>query len=171
MDCSLNASLTHWGWVMHICIGKLTIIGSHNGLAPGQRQTIIWTNAGILLIQTLGTNFCEILREIHDFSFKKMHLKMSSAKWRQFCLGLNVLNYALVYFITLTLCNSFGWHFSFGKFIWYLIALEVTNNMLHDWLTSIYAFISWCIFVLCEMETHSVGQSFWAMSLWPAFKL
>ena len=56
-------------------------------------QTIIWTNAGIFsrLIQTLGTNFSEILIKIHTFSFMKMHLKMSSAKWRQYCLGLNVL--------------------------------------------------------------------------------
>ena len=42
--------LTHWGRVMHICIGNLTIIGSDNGLSPGRRQAIIWTNAGILLI-------------------------------------------------------------------------------------------------------------------------
>ena len=39
----------------------------------------------------LGTNFNEILIEILTFWFKKMHLKMSSAKWRPFCLGLNVL--------------------------------------------------------------------------------
>ena len=62
-------SLTHWGRVMHICISKITIIGPDNGSAP------IWTNAGILLIQTLGTKFSEILNEIHTFSFKKMHLK------------------------------------------------------------------------------------------------
>ena len=83
--------LTHWGWVTHICINILTIIGSDNGLSPGRRQAIIWTNDGILLIWTLGTNFSEILSEIHAYSFKEMHLKMSSAKWRPFCLGLNVL--------------------------------------------------------------------------------
>ena len=83
--------LTHWGRVTHICIGKLTIIDSDNGLSPGRRQTIIWTNAGILLIRTLGTNFSEILSEIRAFSFKKMHLKMSSGKWRPSCLGLKVL--------------------------------------------------------------------------------
>ena len=83
--------LTHWGRVTHICIGNLTIIGSDNGLSPGRRQAIIWTNAGILLIRPLGTNFSEILIEIHTFSFKKMHLKMTSAKWRLFCLSLNVL--------------------------------------------------------------------------------
>ena len=37
--------------MMHICIGKLTFIGSDNGLAPSRRQAIIWTNAGIVLIQ------------------------------------------------------------------------------------------------------------------------
>ena len=76
---------------MHICFSKLTTIGSDNGLSPGWHQAIIWTSARILLIQALGTNFNEILSKSHTFSFKKMHLKMSSAKWQQFCLGLNVL--------------------------------------------------------------------------------
>ena len=31
--------------------------------------------------------------EIHTFSLKKIHLKMSSGKWRPFCLGLNVLTH------------------------------------------------------------------------------
>ena len=83
--------LTHWGRVMHIFVGKLTVIGSDNGLSPGRRQAITWTNAGILLIGPLGTKFNEILIEIHTCSFKEMLLKMSSGKWRPFCLGLNVL--------------------------------------------------------------------------------
>ena len=76
---------------MHICVGNLTIIGSDNGLSPGWRQAIILTNAGILLIGPLGTNFNGILIEIQTFSFKEVRLKLSSAKWRPFCLGLNVL--------------------------------------------------------------------------------
>ena len=76
---------------MYICISKLTSTGSDNGLLPSRHQAIIWTNAGILLIKTVGIFFNEILSEIHTLSFKKMHLKMS-AKWRQFCLSLNVLN-------------------------------------------------------------------------------
>ena len=83
--------LTHWGRVTHICVSKLTIIGSDNGLSPGRRQAIICTNAGILFIRPLGTNFNEMLIEILTFSFMKMRLKVSSAKWRPFCLGLNVL--------------------------------------------------------------------------------
>ena len=75
----------------HVCVSKLTIIGSDNGLSPGRRQAIIWTNAVVLLMGSLGTNFSEILIEILIFSFKKTHLKISSAKWRPFCLGLNVI--------------------------------------------------------------------------------
>ena len=86
-----HKDLTHWGPVTHICVSNLTIIGSDNGLAPGRHQAIIWTNAGILLIGPSETNFSEIIIEIHTFSFKKMHLKMSSGKWQPFCLGLNVL--------------------------------------------------------------------------------
>ena len=66
--------LTHWGRVMHICIGKLATIGSDNGLSPDRRQAIIWTIAEILLIRPLGTNFIEILIKILPFSFKKMRL-------------------------------------------------------------------------------------------------
>ena len=75
----------------HICVDNLTNFGSDKGLSPGRRQAIILTNAGISLIGPLGTNFSEILIGIQTFSFTKMHLKMSSAKWRPFCLGLNEL--------------------------------------------------------------------------------
>ena len=84
MDSVLMNRLTHWGRATHICVGKQTTIGPDNGLSPGQHQAIIWTIAGILLIGPLGTNFSEILIGIQAFSFKKMHLKMSSAKWRPF---------------------------------------------------------------------------------------
>ena len=86
-----HENLTHWDRVTHICVSKITIIVSDNGLSPGRREAIIWTSAGILLIGPLGTNFSEILIEIYIFSFKKMHLEMSFDKWRPFCLGLNVL--------------------------------------------------------------------------------
>ena len=75
----------------HICVGKLTIIGSDNVLSPGRRQAIIQTNDGVLLIEPLGTNVSEMWSEIHTFSFKEMHLKLSSAKWRPLWLGLYML--------------------------------------------------------------------------------
>ena len=80
--------LTYWGRVTRICVSKLNIIGSDNGLSPCLHQ------AGILLIGPLGTNFSEILIEIHTYSFMKMLLKTSSAKCLPFHLGLNVLKYS-----------------------------------------------------------------------------
>ena len=87
-----NGLSTDRGRVTHICVSSLTIIGSGNGLSTDRRQAMIWTNAGILIIRTLRIHFSEIFIKIHTFSFKKMHLKMSSVKWRPFCLGLNVLS-------------------------------------------------------------------------------
>ena len=98
--CVRDWYLTHWGRVTHICDGNLTIIGSDSGLSPGWRQAINWTNAGILLIGRLETNFSEILIQLLTFSFKKMCLKVSTAKQRLFCLGINVLksrNYHLLF--------------------------------------------------------------------------
>ena len=57
--------LTHWGRVTHIRVGRLTIISSDSGLSPDRHQAIIWTNAGILLIEPLGTNFSATSIEIH----------------------------------------------------------------------------------------------------------
>ena len=65
----------------HICVSDITIIGSDNGLSPGQRQAIIWNNTGILLFGPLGTNFSESLIDrnfyiiIQENAFEKRRLK------------------------------------------------------------------------------------------------
>ena len=115
--------LTHWGRVTHICVSKQTITVSDKGLSPGRRQAIIWTNAGLLLIGPLGTKFNEILIEIHTFSFKEMHLKMSSGKWRPFCLGLNVL--------TLVALNLFTKHKQLGSCFVENQDLFILHNLYH----------------------------------------
>ena len=90
-----SCPLIHSGYMTHICVSKLGIIGSDNGLLPGWHQAIIRSNAVILLSGPVGTNFSEILREVHTFSFKKMHLKMWSGKFSLFCFSINVLNTTL----------------------------------------------------------------------------
>ena len=60
MALTTQRLFTYWGRVTHICVSKLTIIGSNSGLSPGLHQAIIWTNAGILLIWILGTNLSDI---------------------------------------------------------------------------------------------------------------
>ena len=85
--------LTHWCQVMHICVGNLIIIGSDNGLSPGRRQAIIWTNAGILLIGPLGTNFSEILIGISNIFIQENAFENVVCELASICLGLNVLTY------------------------------------------------------------------------------
>ena len=76
--------LTHWGLVTHICVSRLTISGSDNGLPPGRRQAIIWTNAGIFLIAPLGTNFSEILI-VHKNAIESVVCEMAAVLSRSRC--------------------------------------------------------------------------------------
>ena len=78
INCWLIHPLTHWGQVVHICVGKLNTIGSDNGLSPGCHLAIIWSNAGKLLTRTVGANFSEILSKIETYLLRKMHLKMAA---------------------------------------------------------------------------------------------
>ena len=87
------SSLTQWGRETHIGVNNLVIIGSHNGLSHVHRQAIIWSNAVLLSIAPLETNFSKTVFKIIKFSFKKMHWKMSSGeKCWPFCFSLNALS-------------------------------------------------------------------------------
>ena len=140
----------------HICVSKLTIIASDNGLSPSQRQAIIRTSAGILLIGPLGTNFSEIWIEILTFSFKKMRLKVSSAKWRPFCLGFNVL-------ITLVKITKSVWEgCSFGRQSMMLLK-DIRYNLFRWWLFISYmepslnfnwSYTTWLLFPSVKMRWH-----------------
>ena len=52
---------------MHICIDNLIIIGSANGLLPGRRQAIIWTNAWMLLMGPIGKSLWNFNWNLHIF--------------------------------------------------------------------------------------------------------
>ena len=76
--------LNPWGRVTHICVSKLTIIGSDNDMSHGRRQAINGTNAGILLMRLQWI--------INSYIFVQENAsKMSFEKWLPFCLGLNLL--------------------------------------------------------------------------------
>ena len=113
----------------HTCVCNQTIICSDNGLSPARRQAIIWINAGILLIGPFGTYFSEILI-ICTLSFKKMHLKMSSGKWRAFVSAL------MCWRILTSWCN--GGHIHHGCFIdrWRILWLpqcQWSNAEWYEW--------------------------------------
>ena len=115
--------------VTHICVSKLTITGSDNGLSPDRRQAIIWTNAGMLLIGPLETNFSEILIKILTFSFKKMRLKCRLRNDGHFvlasickCMCIKTKHYTItehaMYFGCLPVFCDIHWHRSVLVFYW-----------------------------------------------------
>ena len=57
--------LNHEGRVTHICFGICI------WLVAWSASSLIWVNAGILLLWPLGTKFCEIFIEINISSFEK----------------------------------------------------------------------------------------------------
>ena len=69
---------------LYASVNRVSIC-SDNGLSLIQRQAIIYTNAGLLSIGPLGTDFSEIWIEIQNFLFAVLHLKTSSANWQPFC--------------------------------------------------------------------------------------
>ena len=99
------------------------IIGSGNGLLPIQHQATTWTNAGLLKIGLLGTNFSEISIWILAFSFKKLHIKYRLPKWQPFCPGGDEIR---LYYQPLCIHGIYSWLFcwhwgnaqSYGTIIW-----------------------------------------------------
>ena len=72
----------------HICVSKLSISGSDNGLSPGRCQAIIWTSDVILLIGPLEKYFSEILIKIfcifvHKNVFENVWKMAAILKWPQ----------------------------------------------------------------------------------------
>ena len=81
-DAPNYRQLIHWGRVTQICVSKLTIIGSDNGLSPGWRHAIILINAEILLIEPWWKNQWSIYRNwdifIQENAFENVLWKMAA---------------------------------------------------------------------------------------------
>ena len=79
-----------------ICVYKLTMIGSDNGMSPGRRQAIIWTNAGILLIGPLGKTPVKSFfnQNLYIFIEENIVWKMAAILSRPQCVKSQPLRYA-----------------------------------------------------------------------------
>ena len=71
-------------------------IGSENDLSPVRHQAITWTNAGLLLIGLLGTNFNKIESEFYHLHSRKCIWNCRLPKWRPFCPGWRWVNHLFV---------------------------------------------------------------------------
>ena len=78
-----DAFVCHWSGSSLVQVMACRLFGA---------KPFTWTNGAILSIGHLGTNFGEFYLKFKHFRWIKMHSKMSSAKWRPFCLGLDVVS-------------------------------------------------------------------------------
>ena len=97
---ALVVCLTHSGFVTHLSINDLHWFRQWLGT---WHQAITWTS------YDLWTNFCEIWTKIQNLSIKKIHLKISSAKWRPFCSCLSVSTITWIPDADITIWHWIGW--------------------------------------------------------------
>ena len=158
----ITLELTHRGRVAPICVGNLAIICSDNGLSSGRCQATIWTNAVILSIGPWGTNFSEILNENITFSFKKIRLKVSPAKWRPFCLGFNVSSHKLFTMTVHTwslLWLAYKWRSKCTSTPCFAHAAYVLA-MKSQWITQCIMGFGNCDASTCKMVHYSLNNNF-----------
>ena len=141
----------------HIRVGKLTNIGSDNGLAPSRRQTIIWTNVGKLLIGPLRTNFSEFF--IQEKALENVVCEMASILSRPQCVNVLAVSYKCILFMfhccTLVeikrITNDIPLYvFRKSKMIYSIDVHFNTQNM-----------VNICVYVVC-VHTHT---STWSLSI------
>ena len=83
-----NIELIEAEWCIYAALIS-AVIDSDNGLSYSQCQAIIRTNQGLFLAGPLRTSTKYGLEQ--DNKYPRKQLKVSSVKWRSFCLDLNVL--------------------------------------------------------------------------------
>ena len=91
-----GVSVTEWEYIYaYTCLKSSPLVPhiSVSEFGSALVQIMAWRRigAGLLPIGPLGTNFHGIWIKMQNFSFKQMHLKTSSAKWRPFCPGVDEL--------------------------------------------------------------------------------
>ena len=113
-------------------------IGSANGLSPARCWAITWTNADLLSNGPSGTNFSEIWIATLTFSFRKMRLKMSSAKCRPSCLDISVVYWfitklrnstVLIKYLSIQYLDSAGYILGYIRYSYTLLSflgIEIT---------------------------------------------
>ena len=137
----------------HIWVSKIIIIVSDNGLSPGRRRSIIWTNAGILLTGPLGTNFSENFNRNSNFLIQEnapenIVCAIASILFRPQCVNHKIQSKARTTLIFLML-YSILWHepqkgrnlWFHGWSVWRTIIMN--NSAKRCMLNSFIGFYTW----------------------------
>ena len=141
----------------HICVIKLIIIDSDNGLAPVRRQAIIWTNAGILSIGPFNWNKLQWKFNrnsyifIQENAFENVVWKMASilsrpqcVKWQLVC-KFSIVERNLLFIFCFYACFihylSFAHHFP-HKWVLLSHSFIILSNMYCHIPQILYSFVS-----------------------------
>ena len=111
--------LTHWGWVMHICISKLTILDLDNGLSPGRCQASHYLNQGWNIVNWILRNKPQwnlnrnSYISIQENVFENIVWKVAAILWHQYVnMNLRVVSYIttsyfVVWLVPVITCDIF----------------------------------------------------------------
>ena len=99
-DCKIEIFIGHF-WMRWVVIRAglycphlwAQLVGSDNGLLPFWCEVITWTNADLLSIGSIETNFSESWMKIQQSSVKKHTCKCCLQKCSHFISGINVLTH------------------------------------------------------------------------------
>ena len=112
----IHSQLIEGEWGIYASV-QHTNIASDNGLTPIWCQAIIWTNAALLSIRTVGTHFGEILFKIQKFHSRKCTCKCHLRNGGHSVSGSNIVlthwhdwgRDKMAAFSQTTLSNAFSW--------------------------------------------------------------
>ena len=144
-------------------------MGSGNGLLLVRHQIITWTSADLLPVGPLWTDFSEILIRIQHFSFRKVYLTISTAKWRPFCPGRDEFDKSneLFFHWILKMRKKMRLQEVYWKFGCYVVKSSSFSYDLHSFAQESWLLIPCCIRQINDNnEGHSVAQSFQFILCW-----
>ena len=154
----------------HICISKLTIIGSDSGLSPGRYQAIIWANAGI----SWNTNRISNIF-IQENAFQNIVWKMAVILFRPQCVKCSTsLTYSdtnKTFYVEVCHCMwiSLGWCKKDATPLlthWSYVLLALTHRYTHreliqNWCHSGWSYRDRAAFYLCTMAISHQDLGYW----------
>ena len=94
----MSIAIAHWGRVTHICVDKLIIIGSDNGLSPDRRQASHYLNQCSIIVNWILANIFQWKFNqntaifIEDYARENVVCEMASTLSRPQCVKTAINN-------------------------------------------------------------------------------
>ena len=119
------ALVTYWGWVMHLCVSKLPIIDSDNGLWLVWGQVSSEPMLTDCQLNPQEQTWVKFESKCNNFHSRKFNLKMDCCKMVAICFSLNELNVGKMMDAEWTQCNE-----GLESLVWKVCCLQLLNIFL-----------------------------------------